>query len=311
MAAAVKMFDVSTTYGPHPARYAIEGLTEAVLAHGADRITPQRQLGRILNKVGLAMRRQNGPFVVVPLMGTKFPPAFSASIRGRLVLFCWDMWASNWDLWETKLRQLRPALVVATSVVSRDEMRRRLPHLRIEHLPEATRTQDHDASMLLHERSIDVLELGRRHTKWHDAFRAAQPEPGLVHLFERVKGQIIFPDKAALQSGLAQSRIAICFPASTTDPQKAGPVCTMTHRYLECILSGCLVLGECPPELREILGYDPVIPVNWARPAEQVADLLSNISDYQQHVNTARQDLLGKVDWNTRAAELMSLISSL
>ena len=45
----------------------------------------------------------------------------------------------------------------------------------------------------LASRSIGVLELGRRHDAFHEQIVPALAGAGIVHLYEKVRGQVIFP----------------------------------------------------------------------------------------------------------------------
>ena len=50
----------------------------------------------------------------------------------------------------------------------------------------------------------------------------------------------------AFIDGLARSRVSICVPSSVTHPERAGDIETMTIRYLQSMVSKCVVLGRAP-----------------------------------------------------------------
>ena len=157
----------------------------------------------------------------------------------------------------------------------------------------------------LASRSIGVLELGRRHAAFHEQITPVLAGAGIVHLYEKVRGQVIFPTRSNLVSGFADSRISVCFPQSLTNPARAGRVETATYRYFESMASKCVLVGRCPPELRDMFGYNPVVETGDAR---EVVDILSNIADYQPLVDRNYQRLL---EVGTHTARVDTLIREL
>lgn len=77
----------------------------------------------------------------------------------------------------------------------------------------------------------------------------------------------------------------ICFTQCDTNPNKAGNLETLTQRYWEAMLSGCLIIGRAPQELIDLIGYNPVIDVDWDTPEEQLSLILKNIDTYQELVD--------------------------
>ena len=54
----------------------------------------------------------------------------------------------------------------------------------------------------------------------------------------------------------------------------------MTVRYLQSMVSKCVVLGHAPSEMVELFGYNPVVEIDTLNPAAQVLDILSHYEDY-------------------------------
>ena len=150
--------------------------------------------------------------------------------------------------------------------------------------------------------------MGRRFDEYNVRIAPALDAAGMVHLFERIKGQIIFPTRKDFIDGLGDSQISVCFPSTITHPQRSGDVETLTHRYLESIASKCLVVGQCPQELRILFGYSPIVEADLNSPADQLLDILSNISNYQDAVERNYQRLLQVGTWGTRVESLLSAL---
>ena len=156
----------------------------------------------------------------------------------------------------------------------------------------------------LKDRPTDILQLGRKFVPYHEKIVDAFPS----YIFEKVVGQVIYPDEESLNRGLGEAKISVCFPRSRTHPEIAGSVSTMTQRYLESMANRCLVVGECPPEMRELFGYDPMVEADLSDPAGHLRDLLGRISEFQdlvdrnyeevqsRHLLGHRKDLLRKAE---------------
>lgn len=147
-------------------------------------------------------------------------------------------------------------------------------------VPEGVDPVRYHARPLL-EKDIDVLQLGRKYDAHHTEILPALEKAGKTYLFEREKGKIIFPERDKFVGGLARSRVSICVPSSITHPERAGNIETMTIRYLQSIVSKCLVLGHAPAEMVELFGYNPVVEIDMSDPAGQVLDILGR---YEEHL---------------------------
>ncbi|MEU6505642.1 hypothetical protein [Streptomyces sp. NPDC046942] len=290
----------------HPAHQAVMDLVAEFIRQGARGkvvMTPPL-IGRALAKFHLPFprrqRRRTEP-VIVPMMGARFSQLYAAALVGDVVPYCWDVWEPAWELWARRLRPLRPPAVFVTALQSARFLAEALPQSRVMHLSEATQISRHDPGTCLEARKIGILELGRRHADWHRAITGAvrQHSP-LPHLYEAVPGRLVFPDGHALRRGLSDTVISVCFPSSLTHPQRSGGVVTMTQRYLESIASGCLVLGHAPSELVDLMGFNPVVEVDWSNPAEQLLDILASPSSWQPLVDRSLNRLREVGDWSVR-----------
>jgi hypothetical protein len=280
----------------------------------AETVAMRPAIGRLLAKAGIApalRAHRHRPPLVVPLMGAQFGQLYAAALNGRVVPYCWDVWEPQWTLWARRLRPLRPPAIFVTAAQSARYLAEALPDSSVVHLPEATRMSTYMAPRPLAERSIGVLELGRRLQAWHEAVRdAVRLRSDRRHLYTRWSGQLLFPDEQALREGLSDTVVSVCFPSSLTHPRRAGRVETMTHRYLEGIASGCLILGHAPVELVELMGFNPVIEVDWSAPDEQVLDILTAPHKWQPHADRALRRLRDAGDWSGRVRTLRAALQT-
>ena len=79
---------------------------------------------------------------------------------------------------------------------------------------------------------------------------------------------------------MSKSKIMVCFPQCDTNPGRAGNIETLTIRYWEAMLSGCVIIGRAPNELINLIGYNPVIEVDWERAQEQLEEILFCIENF-------------------------------
>ena len=108
----------------------------------------------------------------------------------------------------------------------------------------------------------------------------------------------------ALSTAWLIQKIAITFPRCDTDPVKAGNIETLTQRYGECMLSGCILLGRAPQELIDLIGYNPVVTVDPVFPHLQIDDILNHLNDYQEMVERNYLTALEYASWDIRVSYL-------
>lgn len=303
----------------HPSDDVVKAFEQALRAHGADlrqetASIAVRNVGRALGRarlLGHVSRPGDRPVALVPMMGAREHRLLPLTYTHRLALYCWDVWPPAYQRWEDLFRRHRVALACFTARQSADYFRDRIAGMAVAWTPEATAPKSYDARLPLTERPLHVLELGRRWQHWHELVVDRLHSAGYDHRYEFGPGQVIFPRPEDLVHALGQTLVSICFPASRTHPSRAGAVSTMTHRYLESMASGCLLMGEAPQELVDLFGYDPVIPVDVERAADQVMEVLQDPAAFQCLVDHNRSRLDEVATWTVRAREVLSLVSSL
>jgi hypothetical protein len=246
---------------------------------------------------------------LVICMGVAEYRLFPFSCCREVVVYCFDCWPATYEGWETFFRRNRIRLAFFSASRAAEYFSARIPSMQSVWLPEAVDPDAYLNSKRLEERSIDVLELGRKHDLFHQAITQKLKENHRKHLYELQKGRIIFPTREALVKGLSDSKISVCFPCSLTHPERSGDVETVTHRYFESMASGCLILGKCPQELVDIFGYNPVIEADWHDPYGQIDDILQNPGNYQDLVHRNYRRLMEVGTWRLRARSMIEVIT--
>ena len=160
------------------------------------------------------------------------------------------------------------------------------------------------------EKTIDVLALGRKYDLYHDLIVDHLQNNNITYLYEKIKGEIIFPTREDFIEGIAKSKISICVPSNITHPQRAGNVETMTIRYLQSIVSKCLIVGHAPKEMIELFGYNPVVEIDMLHPTQQLDSILTNYLDYIPLIEKNYEFVLQNHTWENRWSHIKEILSS-
>jgi len=160
------------------------------------------------------------------------------------------------------------------------------------------------------EKDIDVLHLGRRYETYHNQIAASLEDQKKTYLYEREYGRVIFPSREKFLDGLARSKISICVPCSITHPDRAGDIETMTMRYLQSMVSKCLVVGHAPAEMIELFGYNPLIEIDKENPDKQLLKLLQHFDDYVPLIEKNYAVVTSEHTWQKRWQQIARIILS-
>lgn len=156
-------------------------------------------------------------------------------------------------------------------------------------------------------KKIDVLALGRKYDYYHLLIKDKLKELGITYLYEKEKGEIIFPTHTEFIEGLSNTKISICIPSSITHPERAGNIETMTVRYLQSMASKCLVLGHAPKEMVELFGYNPVLEIDYNDPVGQIQSILQNYDSYNHLIEKNYFVVVTNHTWQKRWEQIKSI----
>jgi len=292
-----------------------KGLQRALVAKGVvpvhgQRAALTRKLARVVAKAGLVRplaSERAGAVTIVPVVWASQATLFPYAYTRRIVPFIFDCWPEQFDRWESLLRKHRVNRAYFTARDAGQAMERRIPGFLAHWLPEACEPERFSPALPLNERTIHVLEMGRKHLTVHDRLVKGLAGTGIKHLFSKKDSSTpIFVGLSALYGAMADTAVCICYPKSVThNSNTSEAVETLTQRYLETIGSGALAVGECPGELKDIFGFNPVIELSAAEPAGHVLDILRNISDYQAHAGRCLARLKETCTFDVRADDLL------
>jgi len=216
----------------------------------------------------------------VVLMGSNFRPGLPYFFyRGEKSVYMFDAWPNSHD----RIQEFADTWGVNHFFVSSSQAAERLSRTgnrcRFHWIPEGI-----DIGMYKHypyaTKNIDVLQFGRKHDLYHDLILGPLKDKKKVYLYEKIKGQIIFPSREEFIDGIARAKISICFPSSATHPERAGDIETMTTRYLQSMAAKCLIVGHAPDEMIRLFGYNPMVEADLNDAVGQLEAILDAFHDY-------------------------------
>jgi hypothetical protein len=158
------------------------------------------------------------------------------------------------------------------------------------------------------DKDIDVLAIGRKFDAHHQRIVGPLAQAGHNYLYEVVKGKLVFPTRESFIDGLARTKISVCVPSSMTHPEQTAGMETMTLRYLQSMVSKCLLLGRAPQEMVDLFGYNPVVDIDDSNPAGQIQTLLRHYDNYQGLIDKNHAAVLGAHHWPARWCQIRNLL---
>lgn len=195
----------------------------------------------------------------------------------EIVPVMWDCWPKYQVNLPRVLRRLRVRTIFCTSSQTAAYVRAQCPQIKAIWLPEGIKVCLYPMGPQLQERHHDVLCIGRD-----------------------VGGEIRYRTHAELTSAMRDHKIMICRPRCDTNPKSAGNIETLTQRYWEAMLSGCVIIGRAPQELIEVCGYNPVVEAREEEYGRCIENVLRNLLAYQPLVDKNRAFAVCYADWSKR-----------
>ncbi len=290
----------------------------------------------VKRKIGSPVMRQNGvgtfrklALIPYPYFGKKkkkkaiivtsrgealFRNAFPFFYNYEIIPMLWDVWPHSWESLYRDLQFFECKIVFVTVKTMAEKISRDLG-IQAYWVPEGIDPVGYGKGKGLCDRPIEVYELGRQKKDYHVVLEELYQKGVVKQYYRNIYNddgglqRLAFPTVKALLDGLQKIKIIVSFPQADTHPQEAGGLDTLTQRYWEAMLSRCLVIGRAPRELIELMGYDPVVNVDWQEPETQIEGILSNILDYQELVDRNYAIALEKAPWSSRIDKIIEILN--
>lgn len=233
------------------------------------------------------------------------------NFRGEIIPMLWDCWPYTWRQLRRDLSRLNVRTCFMTASDAVRHFQPLFPEIEFIHIPEGLDMSDYQPGPALAERGIDIYEIGRKYPAYHQRLIEAGigGRHSFIYLDKKPDGRsYIFETFDDYLAALRDSKINISFPASVTD-EVNREVETLTMRYWEGMLSRCVIVGHCPRELSDLVGYNPVIEADLSDSAGQLEAILGDIASYQPLVDRNLETARRFASWRVRVAEMRRLLA--
>jgi len=227
--------------------------------------------------------------------------------RGRKSVYVFDAWSSLYPQIKEFVGTFNIQYAFLPSSQTVEKLRDSVPGCAWFWIPEGVDVSQYK-SFSSSKKDIDVLQFGRKYDAYHDLIVGPLERENIVYRYERVKGSVIFPTREEFVNGLARSKISICVPSSVTHPERSGDAETMTIRYLQSIVSRCLVLGRAPQEMIDLFGYNPVVEIDMNDPVGQIKQILRDYGQFASLIEKNYRAVVEHHTWNHRWSAMADVL---
>jgi len=169
------------------------------------------------------------------------------------------------------------------------------------------------------ERSIDVIGMGRIPASFHSAFVAEFHQSKSPHLYlhspiGHVSGPDVYNERPMLFKLLQRSKISLAFHLFCEPKQNRPRSMMVTSRWLESLVSGCLVAGRRPESQMadDMLNWPNAtidLPDDPSDAHEALVQLLNRDSDFHDQRRLNIRQMVLQHDWRHRLLALCALLN--
>lgn len=232
----------------------------------------------------------------------------------EIIPFLWDVWPYSLQclIKSFQVFDIKIAFVSSSQVA---KIINETTNVKAYWIPEGIETKHYNRGYELKERNNEIFEMGRRKEDYHNIILGLC-KSGIIKEYKssNIVSTGALDDKNVaytneeLHTIMSDTKIMICFPQCDTNKKKAGDIETLTQRYWEAMLSRCVMLGRAPEELISLIGYNPVIEIDWNNPAKQLESILENIGDYQTIVDKNYSTATRSAGWENRLPIIIKIL---
>lgn len=219
----------------------------------------------------------------------------------EIIPFLWDCWPKSDELLVRWLVRHKVKSCIITSSEAVNRIKKILPNLNVFFIPEGIDISKYEAGKRLVDRYYDVYYYGRQ-----KMFAYEEKNHKNLNVIYDGNDDEFF-------SRLQDSKVTVAVPRCDVVPQyeHTNGQETLTQRYWECMLSRMVMVGRSPKELIDLIGYDPVIPIDYNNYASQIKEIVDNIDNYQDLVNKNRDTALRMAPWEIRMKQVIKWLEGI
>ena len=241
-------------------------------------------------------KSDNFTILMGPYFSKCIPSMLSKGING---IYLYDAWPVVHLYIDEMIKILNLKFIYFSSKRVADIYASKFKNIEIKWIPEAISVDEYRFEDYK-DKNIDILQLGRKYDLYHNAIVDELTANNIKYLYERKKGDIIFPERKDFISALGRTKISICVPLYITNNELAGDISTVTLRYLQSMASKCLILGVIPQDMKYMFDYEPIISIDMEDPVGQIKFILRNFEKYVPLIEKNYQYVLKNHSWIER-----------
>jgi hypothetical protein len=230
-------------------------------------------------------------------------------LKGLKSIYIFDAWPNVQPEIIKYIKDFDISYIFTPSLQMRNKLQLAMPNRNCFWIPEAGAPKKH-RHQPFNNKTIDVLCIGRKDENYHEKIKSGLALANRKYIYEKVKGEIIYPEREDFIEALASTKISICIPSNITHPERAGDIETTTARYFESMCSKCLIVGKAPKELIYLFGYNPIIEIDYTNPCQQLDDILTNFDEYIPLIERNYLTVLNNHTWEDRWNDIREILSN-
>ena len=260
---------------------------------------PWRKLHGLAYKIGLPSFYKNNleaRLRFVEASSIRFD-TFPDYARYEIIPLVWDCWPSNDDRLVRWFKQHDVKTVIFTSNDASRRIQKILTDLNILTITEGIDATIYPEGLSLKEREIPLYLYGRAPSELWKQMKALNG--------------VGAGDYRDFHYRLQHAKVTVALPRCDVEPKETGGQETLTQRFWEGMLSRMVMVGRAPKELTDLIGYNPIIDIDYDHFADQVHNIVAHVEDYQPLVDKNREVALQMAPWKIRMKQVMEWLKGL
>ena len=217
--------------------------------------------------------------------------------RYEIIPLIWDCWPNCDDALVKWFKKHEVRTCVFTCAESFERIKKRIPSLNMLLITEGIEVEKYPEGLSLCEREIPFFLYGR--------------SPRILWKYVKELNGIVGGNDNEFHYRLQHAKVTLALPQCDVYPERTDGQETLTQRFWEGMLSRMVMVGRAPRELTDLIGYNPVIDIDYDHFADQIRDIVAHIEDYQAMVDHNREVALRMAPWEIRMKQVMEWLKGL
>lgn len=231
----------------------------------------------------------------------------------KIVIYCFDTWEPQYKEWDEVLSDIAPSYIFLAYKQSVQFFAPKYKN--VFWLPQSmNKKYFFDRKK---EKTRMFMQMGRRTEKIHRLILKYLKDNGIEdtnnnYVYERNKGELIFPDTEELSENINATKYFICAPQSYENEKLTGKVSDVTARFYEAMACKSLIIGYKPKVFDELFPYKAMAELNEdGSNLKEIVDYFEkNPDEYNNLVNKNYQYVMENHTWKKRLKYMLNILEN-